>query len=57
MTLFDELNKNVRKNSNDNFHFDKLNWVTQVWIKSLCELVDEKLKTKNNYHPLNDLDG
>lgn len=57
MNLFEELKEKVHKNNNSNFHFDKLEWVAQVWIKNLCDMFEEKLKTKNYYHPLDDLDG
>jgi len=55
--FFEELEKKVKEGYNTNFHFDRLEWVAQIWVTELCSLIEEKLKTKNYYHPLDDLDG
>lgn len=45
MSLFSELKIKTESEHNSNFYFDRLEWETQVWLKSLCELLDEKLNT------------
>ncbi|KKL70910.1 hypothetical protein LCGC14_2100230 [marine sediment metagenome] len=41
MTTFEKLKDKIHSRSNSNFHFDKLDWEVQVWIKGLCEIIDE----------------
>jgi len=40
--FFKELQHNIESTSNSNFHFDKLDWPTKVWIKGLCDLLEQK---------------
>lgn len=46
MKLFNRLKEYIHGNTNNNFHFDNLDWTTQVWIKSLCEILNKKPKIK-----------
>jgi len=47
MSLFEELKKEVETNQNSNFHFDKLDWVTRTWIKTLCRILEKYLQKEN----------
>jgi len=43
MKAFEELREKIHSESNTNFHFDQLDWATRVWIRGLCDMIDEKL--------------
>ena len=42
MALFEDLKEEIESTSNSNFHFDKLDWPTQVWIETLCRILDKQ---------------
>jgi len=44
MKIFKETLKRIHENTNNNFHFDNLDWTTQVWINELCNVIDRRLK-------------
>lgn len=44
MSFFEELEEEIVSTSNFNFRFESLDWVTRVWIKSMCDLIDKKLE-------------
>ena len=41
--LFQECNQFIRKNYNQNFHWDSLNWATRVWLGVLFKVLDKKI--------------
>ena len=47
MKLFKELKHTIESDNNSNFYFDRLDWATGVWIRSLCCLVEKKLEKSN----------
>jgi len=46
MTYFEELRDRVESSNNTNFHFDKLEWTTRLWIKYMCDFFQEKIVAK-----------
>ena len=46
MTFFEELKEKVESTTNSNFRVGCLDWITIVWIRNMCDLIDEKLKDK-----------
>ena len=40
-STFSQVNKRVTLSNNSNFGFDKLALITQEWIRSLCEVIDQ----------------
>jgi hypothetical protein len=46
ISIFAELKSNIHQNHNSNFHFESLNWNTRIWIKKLCDIIDERLDNK-----------
>ena len=43
-TVFEEVSKNVIESTNYNFHFDRLEWSTKVWLKEMCAVIEKRLK-------------
>jgi hypothetical protein len=43
ISIFAELKSSIHQNHNSNFHFENLDWVTRVWIKKLCDIINERL--------------
>ena len=41
MTTFEKLKDKIHSENNSNFYFDVLGGPIQVWIKGLCEIIDE----------------
>ncbi len=48
--LFEEVEKRIKSNFNSNFHFNKLPTPEQIWIRTLCEILDKKLSMKTDRH-------
>lgn len=48
MNFFDQLKTEVESTRNSNFYFDKLSWPSRIWIKSLCRLIELRLKRLDN---------
>ncbi|MCF7910823.1 hypothetical protein K9L16_04080 [Candidatus Pacearchaeota archaeon] len=46
MLIFAELKSIIHQNYNSNFHFENLDWITRVWIRKLCDIIDERLENK-----------
>lgn len=37
----------IESTTNGNFHFDRLDWTTQVWLAKLCDTIDDRLEELN----------
>ena len=49
-STFVQLKRRIDKNYNSNFRYDRLDWVSRVWIQELCDLIDE-LKESGGEEP------
>jgi hypothetical protein len=43
LSLYKELEKNLKEKGNSNFHLDKVGWTMEVVIKELCSLIDKRI--------------
>ena len=43
-TIFKEVEEHIKHHYNSNFHFDKLDWTTQEWLKVICRVVERRIK-------------
>ena len=41
--LWEDVNKEIEKNFNSNFHLDKLPWEVKVWLGVLVKHIDQRL--------------
>ena len=40
MGVYEDLKKKIHSTSNSNFHFNRMDSVTRVWIMGVCDLID-----------------
>ena len=44
MRMFKEIAKKIHENTTNEYHFENLDWTTQVWINELCHAIDRRFK-------------
>ena len=42
--IFEEVKRIIESNNNSNFHWDALDWKTQVWFSKLCDVMDDRIE-------------
>lgn len=50
MSIFEDLEEKIESENHGGFYFYQLDFITQVWIKGLCDTIDLKNHEKQ-YNP------